>query len=345
MNSKKWLNIFLLLTFFSIGFVGLINYIVDPLWIFNHSNKLNKLQVGFNERMSKSSYIKYHDNVLKDKNTLLLGASTSTYFDENKFPGYSVYNYSVSSGSPHEYETFTNFAESVKKEKFDNIMIGLDFDMYFSQKEVLFDINDFNYNKIEFAFKQYLSLDTFGFAFENIIRSLNNTTMNRSYTRNNIVIVDKLTENEVNKIVENSLIGYMNDSIVNPKYFSTLQNYKNKYNNRNFIVYTTPLAKPFLNKIYSDSKLKAEYIQWVSGLVEVFGEIYFFTLPSEFSENYLSDSNDGVHFYPEIGEKIGDIIFNKKMKDDLGIVITRDNINENIISLKKQIENYALNKN
>ena len=343
MGSKKWLKIFLLLSFCSVGFVGLVNYVVDPLWIFDHSNRLNKLQSGFNERASKTSYIKYHEDVLKEKDTLLLGASSSTYFDENKFPGYSVYNYSVSSLSPHEYENFTNFAESVKKESFDNIMLGLDFGLYFSHNDVPFDINDFNDDRVLFAVKKYLSLDMIRHSFVNIKRSLDNTTSHRAYTRNNVVRVDKLTEYEVNKIVDNSLDKYMNKSIVNPKYLSLLKGYKEKYSDRNFIVYTPPLAKPFLTRIYSDEKLKNLYIQWVRGITEIFGEIYFFTLPNEFSENYSTDSKDGIHYYPDVGEKIGRVIFNEKMEDDFGIILTRDNINQSLINLKKQIDKYVKN--
>ena len=337
MDSKKWLNIFFLLSFCSIGFVALTNYVVDPLWIFNHSNRLNKLQSGFNERVSKSAYIKYHENVLKDKDTLLLGASTSTYFDENKFPGYRVYNYSVSSGSPREYETFTDFAETVKGEHFDNIIIGLDFGMYFSDKEISFDINEFNYSKIEYSFTKYFSVDTLKHSFVNIKNSLSNTTKHRAYTRNNIVIVDKLAENAVAKIVDKSVMEYMHDTTVNKKYFYSLKNYETKYNSRNFIVYTLPLAKPFLNKIYNDEKLKNEYIRWIRGITTIFGEVYFFTLPSELSENYLTYSKDGIHFYPAVGEKIGRVLFNKTRIDDFGILLTIDNIDKSLINLEKEI--------
>jgi hypothetical protein len=337
MNSKKWLNIFLLLSFFSIGFVGLINYIVDPLWVFNHSNKLNKLQDGFNERMSKSAYIKYHDDVLKDKDTLLLGTSTSTYFDEKKFPGYSVYNYSVSAGNPREYEALTSFAESVKNEKFDNIMLGLDFSRYFSTEKVSFDMNDFDSNKVTFSFKKYLSIDMLKYSWVNIKNSLNNTTGHRAYTRNNRVVVDNLDESKVNEIVEQSK-NYLNHRTVDTKFLATLKSYKNKYYERNFIVYTTPLAKPILDEIYSDKRLYDAYIQWIRDVTEVFGTVYFFTLPNEFSENYLTESKDGIHFYPEVGAKIGEIISHEKMKDDLGIVLTRGNINESLIILKTQID-------
>jgi hypothetical protein len=341
MSSKKWLRLFLVLSLCSVGFVGLVNYVVDPLWIFDHSNRLNRLQSAFNERVSKTSYIKYREDVLKDKDTLLLGASSSTYFDENKFPGYSVYNYSVSSFSPHEYEKFTGFAESAKKADFANIMLGLDFGLYFNNGDVPLNINDFNDHRVLFAVRKYLSLDMVRHSFVNIKRSLDNTTSHRAYTRNNIVRVDKLTEDEVNKIVDNSLEKYMENSAVNPKYLTLLKDFKEKYSDRHFIVYTPPLAKPFLTRIYSDEKLKSSYIQWARGITEIFGEIYFFTLPNEFAEIYSADSKDSIHYYPDSGEKIGRVIFNEKMDDRLGIILTRDNINRSLNKLSKQIDEYV----
>ena len=78
MNSKKWTKIFVIFSLTFIVIIGLVNYIVDPLWIFSHSNNFNKLQYGFNERLLKSSYIKHRENILDNKDTLLLGSSTAT---------------------------------------------------------------------------------------------------------------------------------------------------------------------------------------------------------------------------------------------------------------------------
>ena len=66
-------------------------------------------------------------------------------------------------------------------------------------------------------------------------------------------------------------------------------------------------------------------------------------MPNEFSENYSTDSKDGIHYYPDSGEKIGRVIFNEKMKPNLGIILKRDNINQSLINLNKQIDEYVKN--
>ena len=57
MNSKKWIKILLILCILAVGFVGGINYLVDPLWTFSHSNRFNNAQNGFDERQQKTNYI------------------------------------------------------------------------------------------------------------------------------------------------------------------------------------------------------------------------------------------------------------------------------------------------
>jgi len=345
MNNKKWLSIFLVSSFLCLGLVGLVNYVVDPLWIFNHSNNFNKHQSGFNERMQKSSYVQYHKNILKNKDTLLLGASTSTYNNENKFPGYRVFNYSVSSGTPMEYEELTSFAESIKKEKFENIMLGLDFSIQFVQNKVPFDMRELNYNKVVFFLRKYVSFEMLQHSLINIELSLKNITGHRAYNRYNIALVDEVAESEVNRIVDLTSKHYLENKAVNSEYLVTLKDFKSKYRDRNFIVYTTPTASPFLNEIYSNKRLKIAYIQWIKEITELFGTVYFFTLPSEFSENYLSDSKDGIHFYPSIGEKIGEIIHSGQVSDDFGIVFTRENIDDGMVKLNKKISEFVNNQN
>ena len=41
--SQKWIKKYVLITIFILSFIGLINYIMDPFWTFNHSHKFNNL--------------------------------------------------------------------------------------------------------------------------------------------------------------------------------------------------------------------------------------------------------------------------------------------------------------
>ena len=57
MKSTKWIKIFFGLSLIGVLFLGGVNYIVDPLWMFDHSNKFNQKQDGFDERQQKTNYI------------------------------------------------------------------------------------------------------------------------------------------------------------------------------------------------------------------------------------------------------------------------------------------------
>ena len=59
MSSKKFLKIVLGFSSLIILFIFVLNFIVDPLWLFNHSNKFNQKQGSYDERQLKSNYLYY----------------------------------------------------------------------------------------------------------------------------------------------------------------------------------------------------------------------------------------------------------------------------------------------
>lgn len=67
MKSTKWIKIFFGLSLIGVLFVGGVNYIVDPLWMFDHSNKFNQKQDGFDERQQKQTiFILNHKEILTE---------------------------------------------------------------------------------------------------------------------------------------------------------------------------------------------------------------------------------------------------------------------------------------
>ena len=59
MSSKKFLKIVLGFSSLIILFIFVLNFIVDPLWLFNHSSKFNQKQGSYDERQLKSNYLYY----------------------------------------------------------------------------------------------------------------------------------------------------------------------------------------------------------------------------------------------------------------------------------------------
>ena len=121
MSSKKFLKIVLGFSSLIILFIFVLNFIVDPLWLFNHSSKFNQKQGSYDERQLKSNYLYYN---LKDNfDGILLGSSRATFVNQNDFKNMNIFNYSSSSMQPFEYKGYIDFAKKVK-EKDLNILLA-----------------------------------------------------------------------------------------------------------------------------------------------------------------------------------------------------------------------------
>ena len=325
MKSKKWVISFILMSFFLIGSVGFFNYLIDPFNIFSHRNILNSLGIDFNERVQKSAYLKY--NSTQDYDAILLGSSRATFYNQKKFRGMNLYNFSFSGAMPVEYNSYLEFAKKNNSQAFTTIILGLDFYTFNNSynKNQFFKIG----NKLSFFFKNYFSLDTMKYSIVNCKRSLFQTTGHRSYDRDNIVHSDKVNVDRVRFLSKSR----------SKNYYSTFKDYNKDYRNilkslrennaeSKFIVYTSPLSKDFLDVIYQDEKLLKFYFIWLENMVSILDEVYFFTVPSEFSKNYATYSIDGDHFYPETGAIIADILTEDKNITDYGIIVTKDNLEQ-----------------
>jgi len=76
---------------------------------------------------------------------------------------------------------------------------------------------------------------------------------------------------------------------------------KKSNKNSNFIVFISPLSQPFLDTISQDKRLRQYYFDWISTLIEVFEEVYTFSMPNKYVIDYHIYSLDGDHFYPIVG--------------------------------------------
>ena len=104
MKSTKWIKIFFGLSLIGVLFVGGVNYIVDPLWMFDYSNKFNQKQDGFDERQQKTNYIYFKSQGNFDG--ILLGSSRATFVNQNDFIDMNIFNYSSNSMQPFEYKGY-----------------------------------------------------------------------------------------------------------------------------------------------------------------------------------------------------------------------------------------------
>ena len=111
---KKWLNRTFLTISFSVFIIAIINYIMDPLWTFEHEHPYNQHQRGSKERQQKSHTLYFQDHKY---NTLLLGSSRTAFSNQKLwFKDGEVFNYGASDMQPTEYLSYINFAINEAKQ-------------------------------------------------------------------------------------------------------------------------------------------------------------------------------------------------------------------------------------
>jgi hypothetical protein len=346
MRAKKWIKIFIILSILIILFTISINYIIDPLWTFSHSNKLNNKQDGFDERQQKSNFI--FNTRLKDFDGILLGSSRSTFINQNDFKNMRIYNYASNAMKPNEYKDYINFAKKNRGKDFKYIIIGLDFFGTNLLSEVKIEKPEYYINTTQSQFYKYkmlLSISTLKKSFKNIKNSLFDEKL--FYDRNNIKYQSIISEEERIKKFSINIISQtsnFSDSkyIYNNQYINILKELKNENPNTKFIIFTSAITSDLLVSILKDKKRTAEYERWLNETVEIFEEINHFMTINSITTN-LKNYPDADHAYPNIVSLIAKKISEKDSIDipkDFGILLTKENINTYLKDFRLEVNKY-----
>lgn len=348
MNNKKFICFSFLISISILLSVGLLNFIVDPLWTFNHSNVLNSRQTGFDERQQKTNYIYF--NKLDKFEGILLGSSRATYINQNDFGNMYIYNYASSSMFPYEYEDYIEFAKKIKKQDLKYIIIGADFYGTNIPKDVKFKNPDFYIKNSESFFYKYqmlLSRDN----FQNSIKNIKNVISkidNDVYTRNNVKLNSKVSEAERAIRFTINIKRHVDDLSgdkysYNSMYINILKKIKEDNPNSKFIIFTSPETADLLVSTIKKGNRINEYEKWLKELIDVFGEVHNFMTINTITKN-LQNYPDDDHYYPNVAKLLANKLsntINLEVPQDFGVLVTKENINKHLENLKKQIENYG----
>lgn len=338
MKYNTFIKGFFLLSIIFLSIIAFFNFFIDPYWTFSHSHKLNSLQKSSNEREQKSNLLHFQN---KQYDSLLLGTSRVTFLNQNDFKNMNVFNYSFSLSNPNNLNEYIEFAKKENKKDFKYIIIGLDFlgtnknaKENQNPKEIFNDVRSFFYR-----YKLLLSIDSFKLSIENMKRSILNRAGGRSYNRENIAFTTNFDPSEVKEKVENISIeeqdGNLKNYEFNDNYKMVLENIKKSNPNSKFIVFTTPVSVPYLNRIIKKGFYNS-YKKWLKQSVEVFGQVTHFMNKNSITNGYSKYFMDYHHIYPEYSSlvinKLQDINTTTSPKD-FGILLNKDNINTYLKSL------------
>lgn len=329
---KKWLMLTLILILLPLAALAGFNYYIDPLWSFRHANSYNQIQAAFDERQQKTNYVTFGSF---DYNALILGSSRTSYINQHHFAGCRAYNYAVNNMLMEEYSGYTNYARQKNGRSFDYIFLGLDF--FTTNRNLKLD-NQFNSpsyyiersNEFAYRYKTLLSADVLEYARQNYQASRQGVPVNYAYDRHNVKTLLKVDQATRDQQLKSSLERYRTRIYADYEYRNVkgmLGDLKKSQPDTNFIVFTTPVSTPLFN-LMVEMDLLPWYKQWLTDLVEVFGQVYCFTYPNSITSN-LDNYYDAGHFYPEIGTLAAHRVTNvldPDLPDDFGLLLTRDNL-------------------
>ena len=351
MQAKKFLIFVFSCFVFIAGGVGAVNYVVDPLWTFSHSNNLNNIQKGFDERQQKTNYITYGN--LENHDGILLGSSRTTFIAENNFVNKNIYNYASSSMFPYEYKGYIDYFKQKINKPLKYIIIGSDFFGTNTPnfKQIKFEQPSFyieNSNEYFYRYKSLFSIDTLKFSLTNVKNSFFGAE--QYYDRRNIKYHTKVSENERLQRYTKNLVRHTNDLcgekyVWNNEFIKIHETIKKENKTSNFIIFTSPVTADLLVSIIKNAKRWQEYEKWLRELVNVFGEVHHFMTINSVTKN-LDNYPDDDHYYPHVAKLLAHKIsatVNSDIPKDFGILVTKENIDQHLENLRQQIQAYDLN--
>ena len=331
MQSYQFIKTFFLSFISLLLFVASLNFFMDPNWTFSHSHALNNIQKASNERIQKSNVLYFRES---NYDALLLGSSRVTFFNQYDFKSLKTYNYAVSLAMPQEYEAYIDFAKKQNKKDFNTIYIGVDFygsnknmQSQTNAKEIFYDIQTCCYR-----YKLLFSIDSLKTTLQSLKMALKNDPGYRSYKRNNITMSAPRDKESVRKDVESKTVkeymGNIHEYQFNVKLKETLMSLKKKNPHTKFVIFTTPTSDVYLKKLFELGHKEA-YKQWLTLLVDVFGEVYHFMDFNTVTKNYSDYYIDYHHLFPRYTSWIVDRLQkreNSNIPKDFGILLNNKNI-------------------
>ncbi|MFE8701715.1 hypothetical protein ACFYKX_14010 [Cytobacillus sp. FJAT-54145] len=324
--------------------IMLFNYIVDPLWLFEHKNKWNNIQQGFNERQQKVNRFTFTD---EPYDALLIGSSRSTYINQHHFKNLNVFNFAVSSMYVDEYKDYIEYAKKQNGKDFKFIFLGLDF--FATNKYRTLNEKEPSYYTEQaesylYRLKSLASFDTLKLSVPIYKSSQEDKPTfidHRYYNRENVAFPFPVTDQERQARIETNIYQFFRDE---PKYeydpavIQMLEEIVKTNSNTIIVPFTTPVTLARLNIQLENEEYMQGYEQWLKDLTGLFDKVYHFMDINQVSLN-VENFTDSHHFTPEIGNQIVDEIWNDESKEDLsfGRVLTASNVESEIINIKTDI--------
>ncbi|MGI6469302.1 MAG: hypothetical protein GXZ09_04155 [Syntrophomonadaceae bacterium] len=342
-HYRNWTFATLILILLPLLAVAGFNWYIDPLWLFEHSHQYNNIQAGFDERQQKTNRLAFGSN---HYDMLILGSSRVTYIDQHDFAGYKAFNYAADNMLLDEFYDYIEFAKQENGRDFDVIVLGLDFSA--TNRNLIFEAFQEPSFYIQTArqpiyrLKTLLSTEVLERSWDNYKFAQEGIPKNFFYDRQNVKTLLKVPDAaERDKKVWATVAKYEADIYAGYQYGDIrekLTKIRDANPDSRLLVFTTPDSWPMF-ELMVRMGLYPYYRQWLTDIVDVFGEVYNFMTLNTITNN-LDNFYDGTHVYPEVGTLMVHRLLNLPHADlpaDFGVLITPQNLEQHLKIMDRQV--------
>ncbi len=342
---KRVLQIFMVAAILIVP-IPLLNYLVDPYWCFDHEIPIGRYQTGFDERQQKTNFLTFNKGAF---DTLILGSSRVTYTDTRDVPG-RAFNFATSSMRSTEFLPYLRFASERNAQPFSTVILGVSFyetneansETFSPPKEYMEKAASPGYR-----YRKLFSMSLLRRTLSNIMLDLLAKDRNDSYKREGREVFVKqlhlpLPEETLLSAIAANIVTYRKqvygEFYVYLDLMPTWGELKEAFPDMRFIVFTTPVSSHLLRLLVEEGRLD-DYIRWISGLVEVFGEVWNFMYFNDVTENDFN-YKDAHHYSPHVCRAIIRRACGLPRDDEFeefGVKVTPENLEKHLTFLRANL--------
>lgn len=329
---------FFLVAMLLLGMVLGVNSLVDTYWYFGTTNLLSTCKFNFDERVQKTNLLL---NMPPRYDALLLGSSRVSFMPPALFRGSTLFNYSLGSMYPDEYEECV--AAARLRHPVRTIYIGMDF--YGTATHKMFPADNPVRKNVEGAqnplrkLGALLSWDGLLYAFRTARMSLGGGISSDYYDKDYVKHMAPYSREQQPDVILAQLRLY-HEKAYGPGYQwnGALPELYRRLRQQNpdveFVVFTTPISAPMFSLLVRDGRLH-DYERWLRLIVENFGSVQDFMGLNSVTEN-LDNYADAHHYLPPVGEYIVDRLEgrNTQAPADFGVRVTSRNLDEHLAQIR-----------
>ncbi len=367
MNSRKWIKIFFGLSLSGVLFIGGINYFTDP---YGYNNKIILNKLNSKKYSNTSMTTRFKANILEDGNfdTMMLGTSRIGVMNPdivNKYLKSNTFNLEYPGSNTIIQNKLFKYANHFNEVKY--LIYGIDFMAFNKNRVIKNDFKEFydleekidNFKTISNS-DLYFNVETFIKSIKLVINNILDKqqievvylSKNGMRDYKNFIEDNKNGELKLDEEIEKTIKDYFRNNGIYKNYefsYEYLGYFKNtiqycKDNNIEVLVYIPPMYSKHFDAINSAGYFD-EFELFKKELVKI-TDFVDFTGHNTISTN-KNNYWDSSHLRVELTEQIMARIFNDKSAEvtqDFGVLVTKENINEHLENLRKQIGEYDLSK-